>query len=38
MDLCLAENARRMSQLDPRLVRPTIIPTAVKAIRRFIPG
>jgi hypothetical protein len=38
MDLCLAENARRMSLLDSRLVRPTIIPTAVKAIRRFIPG
>lgn len=38
MDLCLAENTRRMSQIDPRLVQPTIIPTAVKAIRRFIPG
>jgi hypothetical protein len=38
IDMCLAENSRRMSQIDPRLVRPTIIPTAVKTIRRFIPG
>jgi hypothetical protein len=38
IDMCLAENSRRMSQIDPRLLRPTIIPTAVKAIRRFIPG
>ncbi len=37
MDLCLSENNRRMGQLDARLVRPTIIPTAVSAIRRFIP-
>jgi len=38
IDMCLAENARRMSQIDPRLLRPTIIPTTVRAIRRFIPN
>ena len=38
LDLCLAENSRRMSQIDPRLIRPTIIPTTVKTIRRFIPA
>ncbi|TAK99249.1 MAG: ferritin-like domain-containing protein [Rhodospirillaceae bacterium] len=38
VDLCLSENARRMGQVDPRLVRPTILPTTVRALRRFIPG
>lgn len=37
VDMCLAENNRRMSQIDPRLVRPTIIPSAVRVLRRFIP-
>jgi hypothetical protein len=38
MDLCLAENSRRMAHLDPRLLRPTIMPTMVRFIRRFLPG
>jgi hypothetical protein len=38
MDLCLAENTRRMSQIDTRLMRPTVIPTMVRAIRRLIPN
>ena len=37
MDLCLAENDRRMGQIDPRLARPTIIPSAVRLLRRFMP-
>lgn len=36
MDLCLAENARRMDSLDARLLRPRIMPAAVKAARVFI--
>jgi len=38
MDMCQSENARRMAQLDPRLLRPTIIPRTVKVLRRFIPN
>jgi hypothetical protein len=38
MDLCMSENDRRMGQIDPRLLRPTIIPRAVRTIRRFIPN
>jgi hypothetical protein len=36
MDLCLAENTRRMGSLDARLQRPVIMPTMVKAARVFI--
>ena len=36
MDLCLSENNRRMSHLDQRLLRPMIMPRAVKAARFFI--
>jgi hypothetical protein len=35
MDLCLSENNRRMGSLDPRLKRPMIMPTMVKAVRPF---
>lgn len=38
MDMCLAENDRRMGHLDPRLLRPTFIPNMVRLARRFIPG
>jgi hypothetical protein len=38
IDLCLAEDARRMAHLDPRLLRPTFIPNMVRVARRFIPG
>jgi hypothetical protein len=38
MDLCLSENDRRMAHLDPRLLRPTIMPTLVRLARRFMPG
>src|SRR3954469_21675232 len=36
LDLCLSENTRRMASLDPRLERPLIMPSAVKAARFFI--
>lgn len=36
MDLCLAENTRRMASLDQRLKRPLIMPTMVQAMRFFI--
>jgi hypothetical protein len=38
MDLCLAENDRRMGQLDPRLLRPTLMPSLVRFARRFMRG
>ena len=36
LDLCLAENERRMSALDPRLKRPGIIPKLVRLVRPFL--
>jgi hypothetical protein len=36
MDLCLAENERRLGYLDPRLLRPRIMPRATKAARLFM--
>jgi len=38
MDLCLSENERRMSHLDPRLLRPTLMPRLAKLARRFVPA
>jgi hypothetical protein len=38
IDMCLAENDRRMGKIDPRLLRPTIIPKTVRLLRRFIPA
>jgi hypothetical protein len=36
MDICLAENDRRLSAYDPRLLRPTFVPTMVRFFRRFL--
>ena len=36
MDLCLAENDRRLSGYDPRLLRPTFVPMMVRLARRFM--
>jgi len=36
MDLCLAENDRRLGGYDPRLRRPTTVPTLVRLARRFL--
>ncbi|HWA62343.1 MAG TPA: hypothetical protein VG939_13265 [Caulobacteraceae bacterium] len=36
MDICLAENDRRLGQYDPRLRRPTFVPAMVRLARRFM--
>lgn len=36
VDLCLAENERRMAGYDARLVRPTTVPWLARLARRFI--
>ena len=34
MDICLAENERRLGGYDPRLLRPTTMPQLVRLARR----
>ena len=36
IDICLAENDRRMAGYDPRLLRPMTVPRAVRFARRFM--
>lgn len=36
IDLCLAENERRMAGYDARLVRPTTVPKLARLARRFV--
>ncbi len=36
MDICLAENDRRLARYDPRLLRPTFVPRMVRLARRFM--
>jgi len=36
IDLCLAENRRRMSPYDPRLLRPFAVPALARWVRRFM--
>jgi hypothetical protein len=36
IDVCLAENERRLSGYDPRLLRPVIVPRLVRFIGRFL--
>jgi len=38
MDICLAENDRRLAPYDARLLRPHFVPRMVKLARRFAPG
>jgi hypothetical protein len=38
IDICLAENARRLGVYDNRLLRPTFVPAMVRLVRRFLPG
>lgn len=38
LELCLAENARRMAEYDARLERPRLVPGIVRALFRFIPS
>ncbi|HEX7231981.1 MAG TPA: ferritin-like domain-containing protein [Candidatus Binatia bacterium] len=37
LELCLAENARRLDPYDPRLIRPRLVPTIAKALCRVLP-
>lgn len=36
LDTCLAENERRLSGYDPRLLRPKVMPTLTRFARRFL--
>ncbi|MGK9236038.1 ferritin-like domain-containing protein [Inquilinus limosus] len=36
MDICLAENDRRLAGYDPRLLRPRTVPRAIRLARLFI--
>ena len=36
IELCLAENSRRMSRYDPRLLRPFAVPALARWVRRFM--
>ena len=38
MDVCLAENDRRLGIYDPRLLRPLTMPRLVRSARRFMRG
>jgi len=38
MDICLAENDRRLAPYDARLVRPRFVPAMVRLARRFAPA
>ena len=38
LELCLAENDRRLAPYDPRLPRPRIVPAAVRLALRFVPA
>jgi hypothetical protein len=37
LELCLAENARRLDRYDARLIRPRLVPTIAKALCRILP-
>jgi len=36
IDICLAENERRLSGYDPRLLRPRLVPALLRFVRRFL--
>jgi hypothetical protein len=36
IDICLAENDRRLAGYDPRLLRPRLVPTLLRLARRFL--
>ena len=37
IDVCLAENDRRLSGYDPRLLRPAVVPRLLRFVRCFLP-
>ena len=36
-ELCLAENERRLSQYDARLLRPTMVPSVIRQVVKVLP-
>ena len=38
LELCLSENDRRLASYDPRLIRPRLVPSAVRLALRFMPS
>jgi hypothetical protein len=38
IDICLAENGRRLAGYDRRLLRPMVMPCLVRFVRRFLPA
>ncbi len=38
LELCLAENDRRLAPYDPRLLRPRLIPSLAAALLKVMPG
>jgi hypothetical protein len=36
LDVCLRENDRRLDPYDPRLLRPTFVPSIARAVRRIV--
>jgi hypothetical protein len=38
LELCVAENQRRLSLYDPRLLRPRLVPGTVRLLLKVLPG
>ena len=37
LELCLAENDRRLARYDPRLLRPTMVPSVIRQVVKVLP-
>ena len=37
LELCLSENDRRLSRYDPRLLRPTMVPSVIRQVVKVLP-
>jgi len=37
LEVCLAENDRRLSRYDPRLLRPTMVPSVIRRVVKVLP-
>ncbi len=38
LETCLAENDRRLAPFDPRLLRPSLVPSSVRLALKFLPA